>query len=128
MSYSILIVDDSATTRAMIKRIIRMTDLPVAELHEAPHGKAALELLLGGTRANLILADLNMPEMDGFEMIRRIRADEKLRDIPVIVVSASPSAEDFARLERINGLLSKPFTPESIKQAVMEALTEAQHA
>lgn len=121
MSYSILIVDDSATTRAMIKRAIRMTDLPVAQLHDAANGKLALDLL-SHTSVDLILADLNMPEMDGFEMTRRIRADEKLREIPIVVLSASPSAEDFASLEHINGCIPKPFTPEVLRWTINNVL------
>jgi two-component system chemotaxis response regulator CheY len=126
MSYSILIVDDSATTRAMIKRTIRMTDLPIAHLYDAPDGKAALELLLTKT-VDLVLADLNMPEMDGFEMTRRLRANDATRDIPVIVVSAAPNAEDFARLEQVSGCLRKPFTAEALRNAIAQAL-EVTHA
>jgi CheY-like chemotaxis protein len=126
MSYSILIVDDSATTRAMIKRIIGLAGLPVARLFEAPNGRAGLDLL-ATTPVDLILADLNMPEMDGFEMTRHIRADEKTRNIPVVIVSASPSADDFARNQQISGCLSKPFTPEAIRTVITKAL-EVQHA
>jgi CheY-like chemotaxis protein len=126
MSYTILIVDDSATTRAMIKRTIRMTDLPVSALYDAPDGKAALELI-AKTKINLVLADLNMPEMDGFEMTRRLRADSSTREIPVIVVSAAPNAEDFAKLEHVSACLRKPFTPEAIRNAISRAM-EVAHA
>jgi CheY-like chemotaxis protein len=126
MSYNILIVDDSATTRAMIKRIIRMTDLPIGQLYESPNGKVALELL-ATAHVDLILADLNMPEMDGFEMTRRIHSNDATKNIPVVVVSASPNAEDFARCEHASGCISKPFTPESIRQTIAKVL-EVQHA
>jgi len=126
MSYNILIVDDSATTRAMIKRTIRMTNLPIGQLYESPNGKIALELL-ATTSVDLILADLNMPEMDGFEMTRRIRSNDATKNIPVIVVSASPNAEDFARVEHASGCITKPFTPEGIRQSIERAL-EVQHA
>lgn len=126
MSHRILIVDDSATIRAMIKRIIRMTGLEIGDLHEAGNGRIALDIL-STTAVDLILADLNMPEMDGFEMTRRIHADPKLKSIPIIVISANPSAEDFAKLEHVSGFLGKPFTPESIRDAINKAL-EVQHA
>jgi CheY-like chemotaxis protein len=126
MSYNILIVDDSATTRAMIKRTIRMTDLPIAQLYESPNGKVALELL-ATTPVDLVLADLNMPEMDGFEMTRRIRSNPATKNIPVIVISASPNAEDFARAEHASGCISKPFTAEGIKQTIFRVM-EVQHA
>ena len=126
MSYNILIVDDSATTRAMIKRTIRMTNLPIGQLYESPNGKIALELLATAP-VDLILADLNMPEMEGFEMTRRIRSNDATKNIPVIVVSASPNAEDFARVEHASGCITKPFTPEGIRQSIERAL-EVQHA
>jgi two-component system chemotaxis response regulator CheY len=126
MSYRILIVDDSATTRALVKRIIRMAEVPASQLLEAPNGHIALELLAAAP-VDLILADLNMPEMDGFEMIRRLRADEALRHIPIVVLSASPSGEEFAGLEQVNGFVGKPFSPESIRQVILKAL-EVQHA
>ena len=126
MSHTILIVDDSATTRAMIKRTIRMAEIPVAQLHEASNGKAALDLLATAP-VDLILLDLNMPEMNGFELTRRLRADERTCRIPVIIVSASPDAEKFAGLERVDGYLSKPFTPEAVREVIARAL-EVQHA
>jgi len=124
MGYSILIVDDSATTRAMVKRTIRMAGLPVLEIQDASNGKAALEMLQSAP-VNLILADLNMPEMDGFEMIRRLRASDTLKRIPIVVLSASPSAEAFARLEHVNGFLAKPFTPEAVRDVITKALEAA---
>jgi CheY-like chemotaxis protein len=127
MSYRILIVDDSATTRAMVKRIIRMTDLPDVQFLEADNGRAALDLLAGNVTVDVILADLNMPEMDGFEMIRRIQADERLRRIPVVVISASPGAESREGLPEVSGVVGKPFSPETIRDVIHKAL-EVQHA
>jgi two-component system, chemotaxis family, chemotaxis protein CheY len=119
MKMKILIVDDSATTRAIIKRIIRMTDLPVEELYEAVDGAAALSLL-ATTRVDVVLADLNMPVMNGVELIRRMRADATLRDIPVIVISAQPDAQRIAQLQRdgVRGYLAKPFTAERLRDLI----------
>jgi CheY-like chemotaxis protein len=132
MKYRILIVDDSATTRALVKRVIRMAEVPVSDLLEAPNGRLALETLTIAAAAelpvDLILADLNMPEMDGFEMIRRLRADERLRRIPIVVLSASPSAEEFAGLERVDGFVGKPFAPETIRRVILDALEVKHHA
>jgi two-component system, chemotaxis family, chemotaxis protein CheY len=128
MAYNILIVDDSATTRALIKRTIRMTDLPIDQLLDAPNGKAALELLAKPAhQVNLILADLNMPEMDGYEMTRRVRANPATSAIPVVVVSATPNAQEFAEREHVSGCIGKPFTPEEIRDAIKAAL-EVKHA
>src|SRR3982750_3793336 len=104
MSYRILIVDDSATTRAMVKRIIRMTDLADVQFLEAGDGRAGLELL-ARSPVDGILAALNMPEMDGFEMIRRIKADSRLARIPVVVISASPGAESREGIPDVSGVV-----------------------
>lgn len=127
MSYRILIVDDSATTRAMVKRIIRMTDIPEVQFLEADNGRVALDLLAGNVAVDVILADLNMPEMDGFEMIRRIQANPRLSRIPVVVISASPGAESREGLPEVSGVVGKPFSPETIRGVIHKAL-EVQHA
>ena len=126
MSYRILIVDDSATTRAMVKRIIRMTDLADVQFLEAADGGAALELLAAGGTVDVILADLNMPGMDGFEMIRRIQADARLARIPIVVISASPGAESREGIPDVSGVVGKPFSPEAIRDVIHKAL-EVQH-
>lgn len=123
MSYSILIVDDSATMRSVIKRVIRMAELPVSQFLEASNGKAALDLL-ATAQVDLILADLNMPEMTGVEMTHAMRQNDRTRDIPVIVVSAEPN---IARLEQlkhdgVQGYVRKPFTPEVIRDEVTKVM------
>jgi two-component system, chemotaxis family, chemotaxis protein CheY len=116
---TILIVDDSATTRAMIKRIIQMTELAVKEILEAEDGLVALELMKT-VRVQIVLADLNMPVMGGVEMIERMRKDSRLRDIAVLIISAQPDEELTDRLKAsgIAGYLPKPFTPEGVRDLV----------
>jgi two-component system, chemotaxis family, chemotaxis protein CheY len=119
----ILIVDDSSTTRAVMARILRMAGLAACEIFEAVDGQAALDFL-ATSRVDLILADLNMPRMDGVEMIRRMDADPLLCGIPVIVVSAEPNAAALTPLRHasLRGHIRKPFTPEEIKKAINEVL------
>lgn len=124
--YNILIVDDSATTRAMIKRIIQMTDLPVAGILEACDGDAALRLLATTSKddVHLVLTDINMPNMNGLEMTHRIRQDARLSQIPVVVVTARPDdevTEEFKHAQ-VQGWLTKPFTPERVRDVVLQAL------
>jgi two-component system chemotaxis response regulator CheY len=123
MSYSIMIVDDSATTRAMIKRIIGMAELPVSQLYEAPDGKAALERLAAAP-VDLVLADLNMPEMSGVEMTHLMRQDQRMKQIPVVVVSAEPNIDRLTQLKAdgVQGYVRKPFTPEVIRDVVTQLL------
>jgi two-component system chemotaxis response regulator CheY len=123
MGYGILIVDDSATTRAIIKRTIQMAQIPDVKLHEAPNGKAALELL-ATIHVDLVLADLHMPEMDGVEMAKRILTNPATGSIRVVVVSAEPNVARIEQLKSLGivGYLRKPFTPEGIRNLVEQSL------
>ena len=123
MAHNILIVDDSATTRAVIKRSLRMAGLADGQIFEASDGQAALDLL-AVSPVDLVLADLNMPRMDGVEMIRRMDADPKLSCIPVVVVSAEPNAATLTSTHHncLRGYIRKPFTPEEIKSAITQVL------
>ncbi len=123
MALNILVVDDSSLTRKAIKRIIDMLGLDVGQILEAENGAEALKIL-SETKVNLVLADLNMPEMGGIEMIYRMKGNEATKDIPVIVVSTESSTT------RIEGLLAngakaylhKPFTPEEVKEVITQTV------
>jgi two-component system chemotaxis response regulator CheY len=123
MAMNILVVDDSSLTRKAIKRIINMLDLEVNEIIEAENGAEALKIL-EETKIDLVLADLNMPEMGGIEMIYHMRGNEATKLIPVVVVSTESSTT------RIEGLLAdgakaylhKPFTPEDFKEVIMKTV------
>jgi two-component system chemotaxis response regulator CheY len=123
MAFTILIVDDSATTRAIIKRAVGATGLPVDRYLEAGNGKLGLAAL-AANRVDLVLADLHMPEMDGLEMTRQILADPKTASIPVVIISAEPNAERIAQLQSqgIRGYLRKPFTPEAVREVLNDVL------
>lgn len=123
MAYSILIVDDSATTRAMIKRIIGMADLPVASLFEAADGQVALDVL-AQQKVDLVLADLNMPQMGGVEMTQRMRQNPATKEIPVVVVSAEPNIDRLSQLKQagVQGSVRKPFTPEVIRDVITQIM------
>jgi CheY-like chemotaxis protein len=119
MGTSILIVDDSSLTRKKIRRIIEMAGHDVERFWEAGNGCEALKILEQSS-VDLVLADLNMPEMSGAELIRRMKSDQVTRSIPVVVVSTE------SRTSRIKGLLAegvkdylhKPFTPEEFKELI----------
>lgn len=125
MSLHVLVVDDSAVMRRMIIRSLRISGLPIGEVHEAADGAAALEVMRAHW-IDLLLADLNMPRMGGEEMIRRLRADELTRDVAVVVVSSEGSE---ARLETLRastqGFVRKPFAPEDLRAAVEAAIRPA---
>ena len=116
MSYNILIVDDSSLTRVAIKRIIDMADIDVKEVLDACNGQEALELL-SENEIDMVLADLNMPEMSGMELIEKMQESEDLASIPVIVISTESSTTRVNELieDGIKGFLHKPFTPEEFR-------------
>lgn len=119
MALNILIVDDSALTRKKIRRIIEMVNFEVAEFFEAGNGAEALKIL-EESGADLALADLNMPEMGGAEMIRLMRTNEATKSVPVIVVSTESNTTRVRELlvEGVKDYLHKPFTPEEFKATI----------
>ena len=123
MAYNILIVDDSALARAMIKRTIKLTELPAGDLYEADNGQSGLELLATHS-VDLVLADLHMPKMGGVEMTTRIMANEQTCAIPVVIISAEPDHGQIDKLKHsgIKGYLAKPFTPEDLCHLLTELL------
>jgi two-component system chemotaxis response regulator CheY len=123
MSYSILVADDSAIVRTMVKKAISMAGLPVGQVHEAANGKEALAVL-GRTWIDVVFADINMPEMTGAELIRAMRADPKLAATPVVIVSSESSQ---ARIDEMKSYgaqayVKKPFRPEQFKEVVDKLL------
>lgn len=123
MGYTILIVDDSSVTRAVLKRTIQMTGVDVADFFEACNGSEALTILADNS-IDLIMADLNMPQMNGLEMMEKIFANDSTASIPIIVVSteASMARIKFLQEKGVRGYVHKPFTPESIREVLEEVL------
>ncbi len=117
MPVNILIVDDSSLTRKAIKRIIQMVDVDIGRLFEAANGLEALEML-DKEKVDLVIADLNMPQMDGLEMIHHMKQTPLTSSIPVVVVSTESSTTRIKSLvvEGITDYLHKPFTPEEFRQ------------
>ncbi|QOV91039.1 response regulator [Humisphaera borealis] len=126
MSYTVLTVDDSPMTRAMIRKTLQMTGLPVTQLLEATNGNEGLEVAQA-IRVDLLLADLNMPVMDGVEMIRRLSADPASKSVPVVVISADSDETRRAELRGmgVRGFVSKPFTPEKLREIFTSILGAA---
>jgi two-component system chemotaxis response regulator CheY len=119
MALNVLIVDDSALTRKAIKRMLNMLDLDVGDLFEAENGLEALKLL-DEANIDLVLADLNMPEMGGIEMIYHMRGNEATKDIPVVVISTESSTTRIEGLlvDGTKDYLHKPFTPEEFREVL----------
>lgn len=123
MALNILIVDDSPVMRAFIRKAVGLTGLDVGEYCEAGNGEDALKLL-GERRVDLVLSDINMPHMNGKELVRRMESDELLRAIPVIVVSTDSSHGRVQQMLAlgVKGYVSKPFLPEELRDEVEKVL------
>jgi two-component system, chemotaxis family, chemotaxis protein CheY len=122
MALNVLIVDDSEVVRAMVAKTLRLSGIGLGEVHQARHGQEALEILKSHW-VDLVLADLNMPVMDGGEMIRRIRANPAWADLPLIIMSTEGSQtriEDL--LDAHSRFVHKPFAPERVRDVVTEML------
>lgn len=123
MSFTIMIVDDSEIIRSVLGRTIKMTEVPYDEILEAENGVEGLKILENEV-PDVILTDINMPEMNGVEFINKLREEEEYRDTPIVVVSTEGSETRIQQLMDlgISGYLRKPFTPESIREILVEVL------
>lgn len=122
MGINILIVDDSSVMRSMILKTLRMSGLSLGDVSEASNGSEGLEML-GRQWTDLVILDINMPVMNGEEMMTRMRANPEMRDIPVIIVSTEGSKTRIDNLVKLGAkFIRKPFTPEIIRDAVNQSL------
>lgn len=126
MAFNILIADDSETMRAVIKRTVSISGVPVGEFYEAGNGAEALAII-SDRWVDVILSDINMPVMGGVELLRKIAEDEELKKIPLIFITteASEARMEEARRLGVAGYVKKPFHPETIKAMLCEVLEKA---
>jgi two-component system chemotaxis response regulator CheY len=119
MAMNILLVDDSITVRAVVKKAIQLAEIPYDRIYQAGHGLEALEII-GKEQVDLVISDIVMPEMDGEEMVTHMKEQGLLETIPVIIVSSAGGGQRLARLEElgVSGFIHKPFTPEQIRETV----------
>ena len=110
---NLLVVDDSRMVRKIISVSLRHEKH--IRLYEAASGLEALDKLME-TNIDLIFTDINMPNMDGLELIKRCKEDEKFKDIPIIVITTEDRVEDRERSLELGaaGFVTKPLDRESI--------------
>ena len=123
MAYTILIVDDSPIIRKMVRKSIDMAGVPVTAAYEAGNGLEALAVLRAQW-IDIVFADLNMPEMNGMQMMDEMARDSMLVSTPVVIVSSEQDQDKIAELMKrgIRAYLKKPFHPEGIKAVVDQLL------
>ncbi|HSQ43277.1 MAG TPA: response regulator [Fibrobacteraceae bacterium] len=123
MGYTVLLVDDSETIRGAMERTFRMAKLPMDEVIHAANGAEALEILK--TRwVDIVLADINMPVMNGVDLVRNMKSNSEWREIPVAIVSTEGSHKRMDELGHagIAGYLRKPCRPEEIRDLLHQVL------
>ena len=108
--------------RAIIIKTLHLSQLPLGEVHEATNGQEALKILEGNW-IDLAMVDINMPVMDGAEMIDRLRQNPATADLPVLVVSTEGSeTRKKVLIQKGAGFVHKPFTPETLRDAILRTL------
>ena len=123
MGYNILLVDDSNVVKAVLMKILAGSSLPINQVFDAANGVEALKIL-GVNTMDLVITDINMPLMDGFELVERMRLDMMLKNIPVIIISTEGSLSSISNLQEmgIKGYVRKPFVTEEILSILTEVL------
>ena len=123
MPFNILIVDDSSPMRAVIKKVIKASGFDIGEFHEAGSGKEALQIL-DDQWLDVVLSDYNMPEMNGIEMLQKMKQNDMMKDIPVIMVTTEGSSERVDEFMKTgaSAYIKKPFTPEQIRTQLQQLL------
>lgn len=113
----ILIVDDFSTMRRIIKNLLR--DLGFTNVKEADDGNTALPML-NSENFDFLVTDWNMPGMTGIDLLRAVRADERLKHLPVLMVTAEAKREQIIEAAQagVNGYVVKPFTAQALKEKI----------
>jgi two-component system chemotaxis response regulator CheY len=122
-----LVVDDFSTMRRIVRGLLK--ELGYNNCDEAEDGNDALNKLRA-TRFDFVVTDINMPNMNGFELLKSIRTDETLKHIPVLMVTAEAKKEDIvlAAQSGANGYIVKPFTKATLEEKLMKIVQKMQVA
>ena len=119
-----LIVDDFSTMRRIVRGLLK--EMGCNNADEAEDGAVALSMLKT-SRFDFVVSDINMPNMNGFELLKSIRADAALKTTPVLMVTAEAKKEDIvlAAQTGANGYIVKPFTKATLEEKVQKILQKA---
>ena len=124
----VLIVEDSENSAAMLE--LAFLGIPGLDVRTAPSAVEALRILEGGPGGvGAMVTDLNMPRMDGYELIRRVRADKRLSGMPIIVVSADTDPATPQRIAAlgVEAYFPKPFSPAMVRRKLEQILDDRTH-
>jgi len=118
---NILIVDDSATMRALLHRVVGLADLPIGTIYQAPNGLEALKILETHS-VQAEFTDLNMPVMNGMQLLREMAKRDSMKDLLRIIISTDGSKlrREEARELNVNLYVEKPFRPEVVRDVLCQ--------
>lgn len=122
MPFTALVVEDSATMRQLLT--YALGKIPDMTAIEVPNGLEALKYLSEQDPPDIILSDINMPVMDGLKLVQRVRAEDKLRDVPIVMVTTEASDEDRDRAFVLgaNAYISKPIVAARLVREIKSLL------
>ncbi|MRR35102.1 response regulator [bacterium] len=123
MSFNLLIVDDSSSMRSVVKKIVGLSGIDVNQLLEADNGRRALEVL-GGDWVDAVILDIEMPEMNGLELLEKMGEDTLMKSIPVVMISTEASEAHIKTAFELGakGFIRKPFLPEEVGKMLLGVL------
>jgi two-component system chemotaxis response regulator CheY len=123
-SLNFLVVDDYSTMRRIIKGLLQ--ELGYQSVAEADDGKTALPMLRNGN-FDVLITDWNMPGMPGLDLLKQVRADEKLKKLPVLMVTAEAKREQIVEAAQagVSGYVVKPFTAQTLREKLEKMLKTA---
>jgi len=119
MALNILVVDDSTAIRKILIRVLRQTALAIGEIFEARDGLEALEIVRNHP-LNLILSDINMPNLDGLGLLAELKGNDQWRALPVVMITTEGGEEKVSQAIRLGSAayIRKPFTAEQIQEKI----------
>ncbi len=119
----VLIVDDSAVMRKIVDRSLRQAGIVIQEVLEAGNGVEALAHMQK-TRVNLILSDINMPTMDGLELVRQLQNVENAKGVPIVMITTEGGEAHVVQAlsSGAQGYIRKPFSSDQIKERIIPLL------
>ena len=126
MDSDVLVVDDSAAIRKILTRVLRQTGMAIQTIHEAGDGQEALAVL-AQHRVDLVLSDINMPKMDGLQLLASLKASPQWKNIPVVMITTEGGETKVAEAVKLGavGYVRKPFTADQIKEKLVGILEPA---
>jgi two-component system chemotaxis response regulator CheY len=119
MAKNVLLVDDSSTMRKIVSRSLRQAGLDFGEIYEAGDGLEALAMLEKES-IDIVLSDINMPNMNGIEFLREKANRPAIKDIPVFMISTETGEDIIGEAKSLGaiGALKKPFTPDKVNEVL----------